>query len=149
MLRLIYSFLLTTLLTNCKAQTTDDFQQNINEMKRYKAILANDDDFDTIPNKLLVDISGGIKQIKINKKAVDSVSFTRVISKFLNANKNKESLLVAGSFDHASMDNIVIFSRIFNQCKLLFDPKNKSKIYFKSFKEAAAFNMKMGNVGAQ
>ena len=145
MLRLIYSFLLTTLLTNCKAQTSDDFQQNINEMKRYKAILANDDDFDSISNKLMVDITGGIKQIKINEKMVDSAGFTKIISTFLNTNKNKESLLIAGSFDHATMDNIVVFTRLFNQCKLLFDPNNKSKIYFKSFKDFNSFKLKTAN----
>jgi hypothetical protein len=149
MLKIFYSFLLTTLLTNCKAQTTDDFQQNINEMKQYKAFLANDDDFDAIPTQLIVDISGGIKQIKINEKTVDLVSFKKALSKFLTTNKDKESLLVAGSFDHATLDNIVIFSRIFNQCKLLFDPNNKSKIYFKSFKDAAFSSMKNEDIGGQ
>jgi hypothetical protein len=149
MLKIFYSFLLTTLLTNCKAQTTDDFQQNINEMKQYKAFLANDDDFDSIPTQLIVDISGGIKQIKINEKTVDLVGFKKALSKFLTTNKDKESLLVAGSFDHASLDNIVVFSRIFKQCKLLFDPNNKSKIYFKSFKEATFSKVKTGQFSGE
>jgi hypothetical protein len=149
MLKIFYSFLLTTTFTFCKAQTTDDFQQNINEMKQYKAFLANDDDFDSIPNRLIVDISAGVKQIKINEKTVDLVGFKKIISKFLTTNKDKESLLVAGSFDHASLDNIVVFSRIFNQCKSLFDPNNKSKIYFKSFKDAAFSSMKNENIGGQ
>jgi hypothetical protein len=149
MLKIFYSFLLTTLLTNCKAQTTDDFQQNINEMKQYKAFLANDDDFDSIPTQLIVDISGGIKQIKINEKTVDVVGFKKALSKFLTTNKDTESLLVAGSFDHASLDNIVVFSRIFNQCKLLFDPNNKSKIYFKSFNEPTFSKLKTGHTSGE
>jgi hypothetical protein len=149
MLKIFYSFLLTTTFTLCKAQTTDDFQQNINEMKQYKAFLANDDDFDSIPTQLIVDISGGIKQIKINEKTVDVVGFKKALSKFLTTNKDKESLLVAGSFDHASLDNIVVFSRIFNQCKLLFDPNNKSKIYFKSFKETTFSKVKTGHTSGE
>ena len=65
MLKFIYSFILTTLLTNCKAQdANDDFSKNINEMKQYKADLANDDDFDAIENRLIVDISNGIQKVK-------------------------------------------------------------------------------------
>jgi hypothetical protein len=146
MLKLFYSFILTTTFINCKAQTTDDFQQNINEMNHYKAILANDDDFDSIQNKLIFDITGGIKQIKINEKVVDSLGFTKIISTFLNTNKNKKSLLIAGSFDHATIDNIVVFTRLFNQCKLLSDPNNKSKIYFKSFKDFNSFQLKTANL---
>ena len=146
MLKIFYSFLLTTLLTPCFAQTTDDFQENINEMKHYKAILANDDDFDSIPNKLMVDISAGTRAIKINEKTVDLMGFKKIVSKFLNNNKDKESLLVAGSLDHATLDNIVVFSRIFNECKLLFDPNGKSKIYFKSYKDANDFRMNASNI---
>jgi hypothetical protein len=149
MLKIFYSFLLTTTFTLCKAQTTDDFQQNINEMKQYKAFLANDDEFDSIPTQLIVDISGGIKQIKINEKTVDLVGFKKALSKFLTTNKDKESLLVAGSFDHATLDNIVVFSRIFNQCKTLFDPNNKSKIYFKSFNETTFSKVKTGNTSGE
>ncbi len=147
MLRLFfYSILLTTTITISSAQNTDDFQQNINEMKHYRAILANDDDFDSIENKLIVDISGGIKTVKINEKTVDLMGFKKIISKFLNTNKDKESLLVAGSLDHATLDNIVIFSRIFNECKMLFDPNGKSKIYFKSFKDVDDFRMNASNM---
>jgi hypothetical protein len=146
MLKIFYSFLLTTLLTNCKAQTADDFQQNINEMKRYKAILGDDDDFDNIENKLIVDISGGVNQVKINEKMVDSVEFTSIISTFLNTNKNKKSLLVAGSRDHATIGNIVVFTRLFNQCKTLFDVKGDSKIFFKSFKDVGTFKVKTANI---
>ena len=143
MLRIFYTFLLTTLLTNCKAQeTADNFQQNINEMKQYKTSLANEDALNIVENKLIVDISGGIKKVKINDKTVDSLGFRKVLSQFLTTHKNKASLLVAGSFDHASMDNIVVFTRVFNQCKTLFDPNDKSKICFKTFKDFAAFNLK-------
>ena len=147
MLRVFYTFLLTTLLTNCEAQeTTDDFQQNINEMKQYKTSLANEDAFSIVENKLIIDISKGIKKVKINDKTVDSVGFRKVLSQFLTTHKNKSSLLVAGSLDHASMDNIVVFTRVFNQCKTLFDPNDKSKICFKTFKDFAAFNLKTVNV---
>jgi hypothetical protein len=145
MLKIFYSFLLTTTFTLCKAQTADDFQQNINEMKRYKAILGDDDDFDNIENKLIVDISGGVNQIKIDEKTVDSLGFTKAISTFLNTNKNKKSLLVAGSLNHATIGNIVVFTRMFNQCKTLFDVKDNSKIFFKSFKESTFSKVKTGN----
>jgi hypothetical protein len=111
--------------------------------------LADDDDFDSIPTQLIVDISGGIKQIKINEKTVDLVNFKKALSKFLTTNKDTESLLVAGSFDHATLDNIVVFSRIFNQCKSLFDPNNKSKIYFKSFNETTFSKVKTGNTSGE
>ncbi len=142
MLKIFYTFILTTTLTNCKAQTTDDFQQNINEMKQYKTSLANEDAINTAENRLIVDISGGIKKVKINDKTVDSLGFRKTLSKFLTTHKNNASLLIAGSFDHASMDNIVVFTRVFNQCKTLFDPNDKSKICFKTFKDFAAFNLK-------
>ena len=150
MLKIFYTFLLTTLLTNCKAQeTADDFQQNINEMKQYKTSLANEDALTIVENKLIIDISGGIKKVKINDKTVDSLGFRKVLSQFLTTHKNKASLLVAGSFDHASMDNIVVFTRVFNQCKTLFDPNDKSKICFKTFKDFAAFNLKTVTVNGQ
>lgn len=147
MLRIFYTFLLTTLLTNCKAQqTTDDFQQNINEMKQYKTSLANEDALNVVENKLIIDISNGIKKVKINDKTVDSLGFRKAISQFLTTHKNKTSLLIAASFDHASMNNIVVITRVFNQCKALFDPHDKSKICFKTFKDFAAFNLKTVNV---
>lgn len=142
MLKLFYSFLLTTTITICKAQTADDFQQNINEMKQYKASLANDDAINAVENRLVIDMSNGIKKVKINDKTEDSLGFRKILSQFLTTHKNKASLLVAGSFDHASMDNIVVFTRVFNQCKTLFDPNDKSKICFKTFKDFTAFNLK-------
>ncbi len=150
MLKIFYSFLLTTLLTNCKAQeTADDFQQNINEMKQYKTSLANEDALNIVENRLIIDISGGIKKVKINNKTVDSLGFRKVLSQFLTNHKNKTSLLIAGSFDHASMNNIVVFTRVFNQCKTLFDPNDKSKICFKTFKDFVAFNLKIVTVNGQ
>ena len=147
MLKIFYTFLLTTLLTNCKAQeTADDFQQNINEMKQYKTSLADEDALNIVETRLVIDISNGIKKVKINDKTVDSLGFRRVLSQFLTTHKNKASLLIAGSLDHASMDNIVVFTRVFNQCKTLFDPNNKSKICFKTFKDFAAFHLKTVNV---
>ena len=147
MLRIFYTFLLTTLLTHCKAQeTTDYFQQNIHEMKQYKTSLANEDALNIVETRLIVDISKGIKKVKINDKTVDSLGFRKVLSQFLTTHKNKASLLVAGSLDHASMDNIVVITRVFNQCKTLFDPNDKSKICFKTFKDFTAFNLKTVNV---
>ena len=138
----MYSCILTTLLTHCKAQDTNaDFSKNINELKQYKAVLANDDDFDAIENRLIVDMSNGIQLVKIKDKTVDSLGFRKIVGQFLMSHKNKASLLVAGSFDHASMDNLVIFARVFNQCKTIFDPNGQSKIYFKSFKNLDAFKL--------
>ncbi len=148
MLKIFYSFLLTTTLTYCKAQTPEEFQQNINEMKQFKAILADDDDVDSINNTLMVDITEGIKKVKINEKTVDSLGFKTVLTNFLTANKNKKSLLIAGSFDHAKMENIVVFTRLFHQLKLLFDPNNQSKICFKSFKDLNAFKFKTANLNS-
>jgi hypothetical protein len=141
MLKLLYSLLLTTLLTNCKAQeTTDEFQQSINEMREYKPLFASDDDFETIENRLVVDITGGIKKIKVNNKTVDSVGFRQVITQFLNTHKNKESLLIAGSLDHASLDNMLIVTKVFNECKTeCYSVSTKSKIYFKTFKDFDKF----------
>ena len=150
MLKFIYSFILTTLLTNCKAQdANDDFSKNINEMKQYKAVLANDDDFDAIENRLIVDISNGIQKVKIKDKTVDSLGFRKIIGQFLTTHKNKASLLVAGSFDHASMDNLVVFTRVFNQCKSIFDPNGQSKIYFKSFKDFNTFKIQTTAIARQ
>ena len=121
--------------------TDADFSKNINELQQYKPVLANDDDFDAIENRLIVDMSNGIQKVKIHDKIVDSLGFRKIIGQFLTTHKNKASLLVAGSFDHASMDNLVIFTRVFNQCKTLFDPNGQSKIYFKSFKNFDVFRL--------
>ena len=146
MLKFIYSFILTALLTHCKAQdTNDDFSKNINEMKQYKPVLANDDDFDAIENRLIVDMSNGIQKVKIKDKTVDSLGFRQIVGQFLTTHKNKASLLVAGSFDHASMDNLVVFARVFNQCKSIFDPNGQSKIYFKSFKDSIIIKLTTKN----
>jgi hypothetical protein len=140
-----YILFLTTLLTNCTAQTNDNFQENINEMKQYKLLLADEEDLEKREKRLVFDISEGIKNIKINDNTLDSLGFTKLIAEFLSTNKDNESILIAGSFDHATMDNIVVITRIFNQCKSLSDPNNKSKIVFKSFKNFEAFRMKMRN----
>jgi hypothetical protein len=138
-----YILFLTTLLTNCTAQTNDNFQDHINEMKQYKLLLADEEDLEKREKRLVFDITEGIKNIKINDNTVDSLGFTKLIVEFLSTNKDNESVLIAGSFDHATMDNIVVITRVFNQCKSLFDPNNKSKIAFKSFKNFEAFRMKM------
>jgi hypothetical protein len=142
---LFYTVFLTIILPHAQAQTQDNFQDNINEMKQYKLLLADDEDLEKREKRLVFDISEGIKNIKINDIAVDSLGFTQLIVEFLSTNKNKESVLIAGSYDHAKMDNIVVVTRIFNQCKSLFDPNNKSKIAFKSFKEFEVFRKKMGS----
>jgi hypothetical protein len=142
---LFYSLFLTIILPKTYAQTQDNFQDNINEMKQYKLLLADDEELEKREKRLVFDISEGIKNIKINDNTVDSLGFTQLIVEFLNTNKDKESVLIAGSFDHAKMDNIVLITRIFNQCKSLFDPNNKSKIAFKSFKDFEVFRMKMRN----
>ncbi len=139
MLKLFYTFLLTTLLTNCKAQeTTDEFQQSINEMRQYKPLFASEDDFETIENRLIVDITGGIKKIKVNDKTVDSVGFRQIITQFLNTHKNQKSLLIAGSLDHAALDNMLICTRVFHECKTECYSV-LAKIYFKSFKDFDTF----------
>jgi hypothetical protein len=140
---LFYTFFLTILFTDCTAQTNDNFQDNINEMKQYKLLLADDEDLEKREKRLVFDISEGIKNIKVNDNTVDSLGFTQLIVEFLSTNKNKESVLIAGSYDHAKMDNIVVITRIFNQCKSLFDPNNKSKIAFKSFKNFEVFRRGM------
>jgi hypothetical protein len=140
-----YIFFLTTLLTNSQAQTQDNFQDHINEMKQYKLLLADEEDLEKREKRLVFDMTEGIKNIKINDNTVDSLGFTKLIVEFLSTNKDNESILIAGSFDHATMDNIVVITRVFNQCKLLFDPHNKSKIAFKSFKNFDVFNVKMKN----
>ena len=140
---LFYSLFLTTLLTNAQAQTQDNFQDHINEMKQYKLLLADEEDLEKREKRLVFDISEGIKNVKINDNTVDSLGFTKLIVEFLNTNKNKESVLIAGSFDHATMDNIVVITRVFNQCKSLYDPNNKSKIAFRSFKNFDVFSVKM------
>jgi hypothetical protein len=114
-------------------------------MKQYKLLLADDEDLEKREKRLVFDISEGIKNVKINDKTVDSLGLTKLIVEFLNTNKNKESVLIAGSFDHAKIDNIVVITRVFNQCKTLFDPNNKSKIAFKNFKNFEVFRMKMRN----
>ena len=114
-------------------------------MKQYKPVLANDDDFDAIENRLIVDMSNGIQKVKIKDKTVDSLGFRQIVGQFLTTHKNKASLLVAGSFDHASMDNLVVFARVFNQCKSIFDPNGQSKIYFKSFKDSIIIKLTTKN----
>ena len=146
MLKFIYSFILTTFLTHCKAQdANDDFSKNINELKQYKPVLANDDDFDAIENRLIVDMSNGIQKVKIKDRTVDSLGFRKIVGQFLTTHKNKASLLVAGSFDHVSLDNLVVFARVFNQCKSIFDPNGQSKIYFKSYKDSIIIKLSTKN----
>jgi hypothetical protein len=140
---LFYTFFLTIILPHTHAQTIDNFQDCINEMKQYKLLLADDEDLEKREKRLVFDISEGIKNVKINDNTVDSLGFTQLIVEFLNTNKNKESVLIAGSFDHAQIDNIVVITRIFNQCKLLSDPNNKSKIAFKNFKNFEVFRRRM------
>ena len=142
-MRLFYNLFLTILLTDCTAQTNDKFQDHINEMKQYKLLLADEEDLEKREKRLVFDISEGIKNVKINDNSVDSLGFTKLIVEFLSTNKDKESVLIAGSFDHANMDNIVVITRIFNHCKSLFDPNNKSKIAFKSFKNFEVFSRGM------